>query len=717
MIKKILLTAFVSLSVVCAVAQRISVLDTGRKWNPKFDALLTTTTQSRALRGAQSIVPDSVVNVTIVADSAQPVCDKITEAGYEATYITESSLVATIPVSYIPVIAEDEAVKYVEASRKLRPLMNVARTEMGVTSVTEGKNLETPYTGKGVVVGIIDCGFEYKHPAFTERVKRWGVSQSSGTLRTSAPSTDQYLEEGHATHVANIAGGGKVTGNEYYGIATGSDMVFMSSDLEESSVLKQVKAIADYAKEQGEPWVINMSFGGMLGPHDGSTSYDQSMSALTGEGGILVAAMGNSGGEAFHAYREITDADTPVYLYVKIDNTNNDERVIASQVWSSKADGVTHLTIKPVIVYGQKKYDVLSAMENSYYTAEQYGFTTGIDPLSKRQYAEFAGYMSTLLQLVGISSTTTSAKFEWEVSGEAGDSFHAWVDGENYPSSFAATGSPCKATAGDDEYLTCEAGASIPTAVAVASYNDRTSYGNYSWASFVGSVGAISNFSSPGPMLNDAVKPAIAAPGGCVISAYSCELAASGTAGGAYVAATTTSGSKTYYYGVMNGTSMATPAVTGTIALWLEANPKLTYDQLLEIFKQTGRRSTSLTGAADENGWNAKAGYGKIDAYEGLKLALEYAKNSGISETATNSATPVSLSYGSDKLRVLFNNNETFANIQLFSAEGRLVKAQHLDNPRCAEEAVISYAGLTPGIYLVNIGTTASKITRKIVVK
>lgn len=171
----------------------------------------------------------------------------------------------------------------------------------------------------------------------------------------------------------------------------------------------------------------------------------------------------------------------------------------------------------------------------------------------------------------------------------------------------------------------------------------------------------------------------------------------------------------TYYYGMMSGTSMATPAVTGIIALWLEANPKLTYENILDIMKATGRRDNHV-GKVDANNWNATWGFGKIDAYNGLKKALEMKGQSGIDETL-NSEAPVTISKNHNEWRVLFNNNESFATLQVFNTNGQLVSSEYVDAPRCGTERVVNLANFAPGVYLFKVSTTASSTTRKLVVK
>jgi subtilisin family serine protease len=225
-----------------------------------------------------------------------------------------------------------------------------------------------------------------------------------------------------------------------------------------------------------------------------------------------------------------------------------------------------------------------------------------------------------------------------------------------------------------------------------------------------GSKGAISNFSNIGPYLGDAVKPMIVAPGAVISAGYN-SYAADFSKSNVALTAKQKVGIKDYYYGVMSGTSMATPVVTGTIALWLEANPELSPKDIENIFKETARKD----GATGFTPTNEKRGYGKIDAYEGLKKAIQYTEV-GVNDVF-NSETPITLLKQADEWRVLFGSNESYADLAVYTTSGRQVLSQHIKDIRRGDEATVSLSGLAPGVYVIKINTTANSTTRKVVVK
>ena len=156
---------------------------------------------------------------------------------------------------------------------------------------------------------------------------------------------------------------------------------------------------------------------------------------------------------------------------------------------------------------------------------------------------------------------------------------------------------------------------------------------------------------------------------------------------------------------------MSTPVVTGVVALWLQAYPDITHDELIEIFRTTSQHTSFNT-----KEWDEYYGYGIVDAYAGLKKALEMARVSGINETF-NTAQPVSLKNTGKECRVLFNNDESFAEISVVSAAGQVVLSRTVEQPRRGEEQVVSLKDFTPGIYVLNIRTTSQQKSSKLLVR
>ena len=127
------------------------------------------------------------------------------------------------------------------------------------------------------------------------------------------------------------------------------------------------------------------------------------------------------------------------------------------------------------------------------------------------------------------------------------------------------------------------------------------------------------------------------------------------------------------YYDVNLGTSMASPVVTGTVALWLQANPNLTPADVRNILNQTSRHDT-YTGSAeksDRNSWGA----GKLDAFEGLKLARE---TTGISDTQVGEQMFSITTNRMARTVQCFFGSEGTARVAVYNALGQQLYAKQL---------------------------------------
>lgn len=148
----------------------------------------------------------------------------------------------------------------------------------------------------------------------------------------------------------------------------------------------------------------------------------------------------------------------------------------------------------------------------------------------------------------------------------------------------------------------------------------------------------IASYSSRGPRRdnNDGnpyneMKPDISAPGTNIIQAEACYAS-----GSCYNRLPGQDAADNGYSGRGSGTSYAAPAVTGVIALIIEANPELNPLEIREILRLTAERRETLSSADGEGVeegpwatypeldpyWNRHFGWGMADAYEAVQSAL-----------------------------------------------------------------------------------------------
>lgn len=671
--------------------------------------------------------------VIINCADAPAVSDSLSRRGYAPAIILGDVVKAKVAAEDLNWLAALPGVTYVSRSRQLQPLMKTAREYSNADKVHTGEGLETPFTGKGVIVGVIDRGFQYDHIAFKDADRKTRViglwNHNAGQDPTTAiPNGGDGITgaEGHATHVAGIAAGSRIAGNDYYGMAPEADIVMVPSTFQDDDILEEAAYIKELAESAGKPWVINMSFGSQYGPHDGSTIYDRSMDKLSAPGGLLVAAMGNEGGTNIHATHTFTSADEVKTLMMNNTYATGDGQAqceqVAMDLWNASPSGRQELSVQPFVydaVRGKKFY-----LDDAFWEDYLQGEINGLN--NKEHYLAIVD-LGAAARKAGIVNLK-NAYFGLELQGAPGTCFHAWapLPDDGYGDFVKKLSTDVKP---DDEYIVGEGAASIPSAIAVASYNGAPNFtsavnGNtYSFSS-VGVTQGLSAFSSRGPWLGDQPKPTVSAPGATIAAPINKYVdfdknndlqivgAVSATTGASVPAYITASVSKSDFYGVKCGTSMASPAVTGIIALWLQANPALTYAQVVEILRKTSKHDL-YTGQGE---WNNRFGYGKINAYEGLKEALRMAETNGIGEML-NGPEPVTLQRESGLWRVLFNNNESYADISVHALSGETVLRRHIASPRRGDETAISFAGLTPGVYMVRITTTAADMTRKVMVR
>ncbi len=96
------------------------------------------------------------------------------------------------------------------------------------------------------------------------------------------------------------------------------------------------------------------------------------------------------------------------------------------------------------------------------------------------------------------------------------------------------------------------------------------------------------------------------------------------------------------YDNTFGGTSSACPLATGVFAVVLAADPSLTVEELMNVFKQTSAKIGELE--YDANGWNEQYGYGRLDMAAALQYLAQNDSPTAVptsASTSTPTATPV----------------------------------------------------------------------------
>ncbi|AFZ66381.1 S8 family serine peptidase [Deinococcus peraridilitoris] len=123
--------------------------------------------------------------------------------------------------------------------------------------------------------------------------------------------------------------------------------------------------------------------------------------------------------------------------------------------------------------------------------------------------------------------------------------------------------------------------------------------------------GNLANFSSRGISGDALVHPDITAPG--------VRISAARASTGAIVLPDTDNP----LYSTISGTSMATPHISGVVALMLEANPALKLDSILSIFKKTASPMYYTSGGVTKQRELWEVGYGYVNANAAVREAVK----------------------------------------------------------------------------------------------
>lgn len=577
---------------------------------------------------------------------------QLRNAGLIITARYDGIITAEVPTNIQPSdLKAYNGVLYASRSIPILTYCDSARYYSRVDGVHKGLLLDKPYKGKGIIVGVIDCGFDFNHinlcdSAGNTRVKAVYLPfddtgrtimvnriQLPGTCfetpeRIKALTTDDPNTT-HGTQTAGIAAG-SYEANGWYGIAPEADIVacgMPEGELNDVKLAHCISYIDDYAKRVGKPYVINISMGCNVGAHDGTSFLSTVIKQFAGPGKIFVVSAGNDGDQPVCIHESLTSkTDTITVLLSGYSPTGGLKRSGCVNAWSRGAKPFNSRLVVVNISNGNVVYKSRSLGTTT--TGVTAHFDTETDEQLAQYYTGSVDFSGTIeangngSSLVTLDMKTKNPSYVIGIqyySPLSTDltiwtSQYAYFNTYGYP--WVSSGSPV----GSINEL-----AASDSVISVGSYNtkqyvplrDGTEYFRHNSTPF-----EISYYSSFGPDENGISRPDVCAPGSVVISSGNrYDLHPHNLQ---YWQPSAFVDGVEYPYCPDLGTSMSAPVVTGAIALWLQANPTLSTADIRDVLRQTSYKDYQVTHGNPER-W----GSGKLDINAGLRYVLHIEDKNG----------------------------------------------------------------------------------------
>jgi minor extracellular serine protease Vpr len=655
-----------------------------------------------------------------------------------------------VPTEKVAAFTNIHGIEYIQLDEPVFPNLDSVRKVTRVDSVHQGLgSLAMPYKGKDVVVGIIDAGFDYRHPGCFDtggtdfRLKRVWEQQKPGNppagssygneIVTMAAMLDTGYDAtiSHGSHVSGIAAGsgrGSADGSgQYRGIAYGADLVYVGitppandwTGTGMSNIIDAMNYIYTYAASVGKPAVANLSWGCSIGPHDGKSLFSQACDNLTGPGKIFVCSAGNNGEQKLHLQKQFSATDSLIKSFVSFDAGLSEKRTWVD-IWG---DSSSSFCVKLSL------YNIFTRIDSTAYICLD-GNLHNVQMIGSNGDTVFAAITGTPISFNGKPRVfielysrvqdkvmITVRSFDGTVN-----LWNGYVKNTTgYYGDFITGGVPLT-TAGNTS-MTISDMASSRTAIAVGAYASKTHFTNVSGGamdySTYATLGDKAPFSSFGPTADGRVKPDITGPGliiGSAINSYDPSFQAGGTNYSSVVRLyTDPANSREYAYAMLMGTSMSSPVVSGIVGLMLEANPALSPADVQSIVAETAIQDNFTTSLppSGNNSW----GHGKINAMAAVSKAETFTGTKGIgSPLATNIL--VYPNPASQTVYVVFNSSATRpVSIQLYDIMGRSC----MDADRTAQQGYnnfsLNISGLAKGVYYLKLASGHILKTSKLIIE
>ncbi len=683
-------------------------------------------------------------------------------AGYEVLSNLGKIAIVNVSMNDVETMAELDAVKAIQLGRKMHKCTDKARDDAGVTTVHNGfdyNGTNFQYNGSGVFTAIYDAGVAPNHLNFFDedgnsRVKRvlfYEEDEENTSMiniynfntpeKVALFNTDDE-QETHGTHTLGILAGGykgaatyrtvtpnatytaftdsaTVRGtNPFYGVATGSEILVGCGSFESTAIAHAATQMAQQAAEEGKPIVFSCSIGSNIGAHDGSDYLSQTLSTLAEDYNLIpVVAAGNEGADKMSVRKTFTSS-TDKLVTCATPLSGYSQLYSLLDFWGDSSEPFTlKVTCYTKSLFSGSSTDIFTI--NSADQGYQYTVSNNSTLKSAFSDASVVGLSEVdknndrfhVLMMFNYTRKTLSSNFLYvTVTYQSGRTVTGVINnyGE-FTSQSAISGSVAGTSDFSISTMACH-----PNVISVGSYNSRGM-----WYQFDGSVkgtnnfqeNAVTSFSSYGMTDDGRQLPTLLGPGTNIMSSYSpyylaynAENNTGGETSGIMSGMATDSEGNPFYWGKMSGTSMATPFVAGSIALWLEADPTLNINDIKEIITTTSTMDNAISSMPE------RAGAGRINTQAGIIEILRRSLLSGTVNIEKDTVNPFVTVSGAE-LSVTAPGMAGMT-VDLFNMMGMYVVSYTV----VCDVVTCSTSDFTPGVYVLRVTTPACVFTQKVAI-
>jgi len=714
-------------------------------------------------------------------------------AGAAVRVVRGDLILLDAPYSKLEALASVNGVRKIDISPKVSMKTDAARkaTQADLVNDGTGDKLPQAYTGKGVIVGIFDAGFDFTHPMFKDKdgnLRIKGVYEAGNyefggdsvrigewTLTGSAYSKAEDILDtlkvkdtagSHGSHCISIAAGSisdvkGLTKQPLGGIAPEADILICPAVSTEGFnaytneqqidgnaylVGQSLEYLVDQAKKMKQPLVVSLSMNSHDGWHDGTSNMSKLIGSYVKDYKLpLMLCSSNEGGNMTYLNMKSAAKDTisilangvpDSYVWGGLKTAKNVKMQIAIV---SMMDGhkyyqmpLTFNSAPDEGKYGQGTYfyagedadnshlegpelkavqEMLKYIENGspqiwcyqnqandkdnkpYTYSEVYIDMTGLEfkpQTNDRGKEKMDDALGFKLNLIPDEATELHcwADLGGDLIGQDNDGKYLYGDGSVSIGDWNTSGEPVSIGAYAANNLVKTIDDKEPTEL------EAFPVGDFAW------------FSSYGTDLAGHKHPDVCSPGAVVVAAGNSfdpeiDIVPPYEKKGYANQFTGQKGDRDYSYISMSGTSMATPAAAGVVALWMQAamdkGKTLTCADIKDIIKHSADKD-ELTEKSPE-----RFGEGKINAYKGILYVLGI--DTSIPTLSKEQPKDVNFRVSGDI--VYTDGAEDGTEATIYNLQGVPVKQTTVQG------GAISLEGLQQGVYAVQLGKLGSTLIRK----